>query len=354
MPTITVSAADSATAMDQIIAQLGEDAMIIDTTTKDGKLEIRATNDVALMPRKPKKVSDVFTQIMQDELSIPEAGDKARSAQTPPGHASGPVLEKAKADAFWKKVEGNEEDEPRGADELKERETEISIRMRRLQWENKRLAKESDSLKELSREAVATARNYLEKSEQHHHETNQRLNGFRDELTSLREMINEKKLKAEKKSSRRRFALIVLAGFMGVAAGAYTIKDRSEILLPWVDTFMSTIGATVNVSMDYFKVSDLEAVRLGDIIRAKGMVTNTYPLSADAPVIRFMVKDEKGSVLAERDVAVDMPSLRPGQPTQVSVQLELARRLDDNVVTDIVAVPVKQASPLSTSAGFGA
>jgi len=38
MPTITVSAADSATAMDQIIAQLGEDAMILDTTTKDGSL----------------------------------------------------------------------------------------------------------------------------------------------------------------------------------------------------------------------------------------------------------------------------------------------------------------------------
>jgi len=54
MPTITVSAIDSATAMDQIIAQLGEDAMILDTKTKDGKLEIRATNDLAFQPKKIK------------------------------------------------------------------------------------------------------------------------------------------------------------------------------------------------------------------------------------------------------------------------------------------------------------
>jgi len=354
MPTITVSAADSATAMDQIIAQLGEDAMILDTTTKDGKLEIRATNDLALMPRKPKKVSDVFTQIMQDELNTPEAGDRARSAQTPPGHSSGPVFDKARADAFWEKVEGSQAEDKNEAEEVRERETEISIRMRRLQWENERLAREATSLKDTSREAVETARQCLEKAERNHQETNHTLNGFRDELTSLREMITEKRRKAEKKSSRRRFALIGLVGLMGVAAGVFAIKDQREVLLPWVDTFMSTIGATVNVSMDYFKVSDLEAVRLGDIIRVKGTVTNTYPLSADAPVIRFMVKDENGSVLTERDVIVDQSALRPGQPATVSAQLELATRLDDNVMTDIVAFPVEHASPLSAGAGFGA
>jgi len=351
MPTITVSAADSATAMDQIIAQLGEDAMILDTTTSDGKLEIRATNDVAFKFRKPKQVSDVFTKIMHDELNPPEAGDRAKAAANAAANASGPVVDKKSVDEFWKKIESG--DDTREVDELKERESEINIRMRRLQWENERLSKETNSLKDLSREAVDTARQYFEKSEQHQEETKKSLDGFRDELTSLKEMITTRQRKAARVKLRRRFALIALACLMGLSAGAYAIKDRSEMLLPIVDTFMSTIGATVNVSMEHFKVSDLEAVRFGDIIRIKGKVTNNYPLSADAPVIRFMVQDDQGLVLTERDVVIDQPALRPGQPAVVSAQLELAKRLDDDVRTDIIAVPVERASRPATPANLG-
>ncbi|XDZ64911.1 hypothetical protein AB8880_08225 [Alphaproteobacteria bacterium LSUCC0684] len=357
MPTITVSAADSATAMDQIIAQLGEDAMILDTTTRDGKLEIRATNDVAFKFRKPRQVSDVFTRIMHDELNPPEAGDRAKAAASA-ANASGPVLNRKSVDEFWKKIEGgddtgNADEHSREADELRERESEINIRMRRLQWENERLSKETNSLKDLSREAVDTARMYFEKSEQHQEETTKTLDGFRNELTSLKEMITTRQREAARSTSRRRFAFIALACLMGLSAGAYAIRDRSEMLLPMVDTFMSTIGATVNVSMEYFKVSDLEAVRLGDIIRIKGKVTNNYPLSADAPVIRFMVKDDQGLVLTERDVVIDQPALRPGRPAAVSAQLELATRLDDDVRTDIIAIPVERASRPVSRANLG-
>jgi len=353
MPTITVSAADSATAMDQIIAQLGEDAMILDTTTKDGKLEIRATNDVGFQPRKAKQVSDVFSRIMRDELNPPEAGDRAKAAATAATYANGARIDKAKADSFWKQVE--DYDAPEDAEEIrqKEREAEINIQMRRLKWENERLERESHSLKDMSREFAATAKDYYEKSVRHGEETKETLNTFRDELKTIRGLVDDTRATLAR-NSRRRLAILAVIVLTGIAAGAYSMRDQGRVLLPWVDTLMSTIGATVNVSMEHFRISELEAVRRGDTIRVKGTVTNTYPLSADAPVIRFLVQDEEGKVLTEREVIMDQLALRPGQPMPVSAQLVLADRPDDDILTNIIAMPVAGSSPAPAKTRSGA
>ena len=45
MTTLTVQAADTATAMDQIVEKLGTDAMILSTTKRNGKVIMQATND---------------------------------------------------------------------------------------------------------------------------------------------------------------------------------------------------------------------------------------------------------------------------------------------------------------------
>lgn len=45
MTTLTVQAADTATAMDQIVEKLGADAMILSTTKRNGKVIMQATND---------------------------------------------------------------------------------------------------------------------------------------------------------------------------------------------------------------------------------------------------------------------------------------------------------------------
>jgi flagellar biosynthesis GTPase FlhF len=45
MTTLTVQAADTATAMDQIVEKLGADAMILSTTKRNGKVIMKATND---------------------------------------------------------------------------------------------------------------------------------------------------------------------------------------------------------------------------------------------------------------------------------------------------------------------
>ena len=349
MPTITVSAIDSATAMDQIIAQLGEDAMILDTKTKDGKLEIRATNDLAFQPKKSKQVSDVFSTIMREELKPPQSGDRARSVLNDAN--KGPVMDKAAADAFWQKLDGRGDAATPQAnangnanDDHTARETEANIRMRRLQWENERLEKEASALKDLSREAVDTARQYFEQSTFHSEETKRTLESFREELASVRQTMVDKQERVTKTKSRRRLAMLMTLGVMALSAGAYGLRDQSEMIMPWVDKAMTVIGATISVSMDYIKVSDLEATRMGDTIKVKGMVINNYPLSADAPMIQFVVKDDQGVVLSERAVKIDQPALRPGEPIMISTQLVLSDRLDDQVVTNVTAQAVEEAS----------
>ena len=46
MPTLTVSADDSATAMEEIVQKLGENSYILSTEKTGGKIHIKATNDI--------------------------------------------------------------------------------------------------------------------------------------------------------------------------------------------------------------------------------------------------------------------------------------------------------------------
>ena len=45
MTTITVTAADTAQAMDKIVERLGEDALILETVKRNGRIEMIATDD---------------------------------------------------------------------------------------------------------------------------------------------------------------------------------------------------------------------------------------------------------------------------------------------------------------------
>ena len=63
MPTITVQAADSATAMDEIWAKLGPDAMIISTSKRNGRIVMEATTESAkpaMAPSVEAGFSDIF------------------------------------------------------------------------------------------------------------------------------------------------------------------------------------------------------------------------------------------------------------------------------------------------------
>jgi len=78
MTTITVAAADSASAMEQIADQLGKDAYILDTAKENGLVRIVATNDPARARKKPVAESRKpnFAPIFEAKMLAepPEAG----------------------------------------------------------------------------------------------------------------------------------------------------------------------------------------------------------------------------------------------------------------------------------------
>lgn len=69
MPTVTVLAPDSALAMDEVIRQLGADAYILSTTTRDGQIEIRATNEPnQIQPPRKRTTSVSFSDALAEQV----------------------------------------------------------------------------------------------------------------------------------------------------------------------------------------------------------------------------------------------------------------------------------------------
>lgn len=72
MATITVSATDTAAAMDEIFQKLGDDALILETANRNGKIEMVATNDAAhrakVKPSKAAKKAPAFTELFDQKM----------------------------------------------------------------------------------------------------------------------------------------------------------------------------------------------------------------------------------------------------------------------------------------------
>ena len=79
MPQITVTALDSATAMDEIVRRLGMDAMIVSTRRVDGQIEIVATNDEIVADssqsfsklKSPPSGAAKFSEVLKSKLINP-------------------------------------------------------------------------------------------------------------------------------------------------------------------------------------------------------------------------------------------------------------------------------------------
>ena len=95
MPTITVQAADSATAMDEIWAKLGPDAMIISTSKRNGRIVMEATTE-STNPAMAPSVEAGFSGIVKGHmLAKPAVTAKAGNA---PNDGKMPIPAAAGAD----------------------------------------------------------------------------------------------------------------------------------------------------------------------------------------------------------------------------------------------------------------
>ena len=101
MATITVQASDTSTAMEEIALKLGEDAMILSTTKKNGKVIMQASNDAPAAPKQtqPARTSAIsdFDRLFADKLGqelakqtidLSAAGADLRRASASAGHTS--------------------------------------------------------------------------------------------------------------------------------------------------------------------------------------------------------------------------------------------------------------------------
>lgn len=338
MPTITVSAADSATAMDQILSQLGDDALILDTKTRDGKVEISATNDLGYAPKKKDKISDVFTKVMEEELHSTRHYSNPMTGR--------PSMDKATSDAFMKALE----DDSKNTNPVED-DAQINIRVKRLKWENERLAKDVESQRNDIQESIETAKVFYEKALEQSEklleqgeDTKKKMHHLTYDLDGLRRTVNELQSNMVSRS-RHRLSMVILVLALGLSAGAYTMRDQLAGLTPFMSGLMQTIGIMPAATTDQIEISALDATRMGDTIRIKGMVTNHNQSTITSPLIRFQVKDKSGSVLVERDVRLDQEKLKPSAAVMVTTQLVMHSSMADDVETEIIAIPMtEQAS----------
>ena len=83
MTTLTIQAADTASAMEEIAERLGEDALILSTSKKDGKVIMRATNGADLpAPSAPPSPAEEFNQMYSAGLSGSLPGKPRVSPET--------------------------------------------------------------------------------------------------------------------------------------------------------------------------------------------------------------------------------------------------------------------------------
>ena len=88
MPTITVTAPDSAMAMDEVVRQLGSDAYILSTSQQDGLVQIKASLDpLNTSPRRPKAIQTVFEKEMEKQFTVSAAAAAAAAPAQKPAPA---------------------------------------------------------------------------------------------------------------------------------------------------------------------------------------------------------------------------------------------------------------------------
>lgn len=342
MPTITVSAVDSATAMDQILSQLGDDALILDTKTRDGKVEISATNDLGYAPKKKDKISDVFTKVMEEELHSIRPYSNPMTGR--------PSMDKATSDAFMRALEDDNRKDT-GTDDPVEDEAQINIRVKRLKWENERLAKDVESQRSDIQASVETAKVFYEKALEQGEKvleqgenTKQKIHALTHDLDGLRQTVHTMQGNMVSRA-RHRFTMLVLVAAISLSAGTFAMRDQLAGLTPFLSGLMQTIGIMPAATTDQIEISALDATRMGDTIRIKGTVTNHNQSMIEAPLIRFQVKDKSGAVLVERDVMLDQPNLKPSVSVAVTTQLVMTASMADNEETEIVAIPMFKSAP---------
>lgn len=130
-----------------------------------------------------------------------------------------------------------------------------------------------------------------------------------------------------------------------IALTAFMTVNRNLISanLPQTKPIYTMLGLTITPSPEKVEVARLSATRQRDMIRVTGEVTNLSSWAVHSPPLLVTVSDSFGLVLAQKTLTLDREIIAGEMSLPFTTQVLLKDPLDDDVVTEIVVVPVAQS-----------
>ncbi|MCE2516653.1 MAG: zinc-ribbon domain-containing protein [Alphaproteobacteria bacterium] len=139
---------------------------------------------------------------------------------------------------------------------------------------------------------------------------------------------------------------VVVAILLVIALTAFMTVNRNLISanLPQTKGIYTALGLTITPDPEKVEVGRLSATRKRDTIRVTGEVTNLSSWAVHSPPLMVTVSDSFGLVLAQKSLTLDLEIIPGGMSLSFSTQVLLDETLNDDVVTEIVVVPVVQSA----------
>ena len=140
------------------------------------------------------------------------------------------------------------------------------------------------------------------------------------------------------KSWRGTVVAIVLA--IAVVAGLSIYRNPITAAVPSVVPVYQALGLAITPDLTAVEVGRLSATRRRDTVRVLGEITNITTWPVHAPSLLITVTDAFGLILAEKTIELDDDVLAGGSAMAFTTQITLEQSIDDDVVTEIIVVPV--------------
>lgn len=132
---------------------------------------------------------------------------------------------------------------------------------------------------------------------------------------------------------------IVLAATLSINRGV--ISAMAPGLIP----VYQSIGLTIEPDLNAVEIGQLSATRRWDTVRVLGQMTNISSWPVHAPYIKITVSDQFSVVLGDKIIQLDDTIIQAGAVAAFTTQVMLDEHVDDDVLTEIIVVPV--AGPAS-------
>ena len=137
-----------------------------------------------------------------------------------------------------------------------------------------------------------------------------------------------------------RGVIIMVALVITMTALATINRNFIAANAEWTRPVYQSIGLTTVSQLEKLDVTRLSATRKRDTIRINGELTNLSNWNVLAPAMLVTVTDSFGLILAEKSFSLDTDIITGAMSIPFSTQIMLEETLDNDVVTEIVVIPI--------------